>query len=247
MTRQQPKSLLNFYRTGPMPCPYRAGQIERNLFTELTGPYGSIDSIELHDQLTKAGFRRSHTVVYRPACPTCNACVPVRVPVARFVPSRSQQRTIARNADLTVTFVRAEPTNEQFRLFTRYQRHRHAGGDMAAMSFTDYAAMIEDTLGQTRLAEFRDSDDRLIGVCLTDFLRDALSAVYSFFEPDEDVRSLGNYMVLSLIDYAARQDLRHVYLGYWIADSQKMSYKTRFRPLEALRSDGWGELGATDE
>jgi len=245
MTSQQPKTLLNFYRTGPMPCPYRAGQIERNLFTELLGPYGSIASIELHDHLTKAGFRRSHTVVYRPACPSCNACVPVRIPAAQFAPSKSQARTITRNRDLTMTFVRTEPTEEQFALFSAYQRHRHAGGDMAAMSFTDYHAMVDDALGQTRLAEFRDPDGRLVGACLTDFLRDALSAVYSFFDPDEDSRSLGNYIVLSLIEYAERQDLDHVYLGYWIADSPKMSYKARFRPLEALGPDGWAPLVET--
>ncbi|MCZ6764013.1 MAG: arginyltransferase [Alphaproteobacteria bacterium] len=247
MTSQHPKTLVNFYRTGPMPCPYRPGQIERNLFAELGGPAGAAASFELHDRLTKAGFRRSHTVVYRPACPKCTACIPVRVRVADFQMSRSLKRIRNRNRHLEIRIIAPDPTPEHFALFGRYQRHRHAGGDMAAMSYADYRAMVDDTIGRTRLVEFRDADRRLIAACLTDYLKDGLSAVYSFFDPELDGDSLGTFIVLSLIDCAARSELAHVYLGYWIEDSPKMSYKMRFRPLEALGPDGWKVLEPTQD
>jgi arginine-tRNA-protein transferase len=242
MTSQPPQSVQNFFRTGPMPCPYLPNRVERNLFTELGGPGAGLTTIELHDQLTKAGFRRSHNVIYRPACPSCNACVPVRVPVDRFQPGKSLRRIWNKNADLTVRIVSPEVQPDHFELFQRYQKARYSGGDMAAMGYADYGAMIADTFGQTKLFEYRDPRGNLVAVCLTDFLTEGLSAVYSFFEPALHARGLGSFCVLSLIDHAAHAGLRHIYLGYWIAESRKMAYKTRFSPLEALGPDGWETL-----
>lgn len=245
MTSQQPQSLLSFYRTGPMPCPYIEGKVECNLFTELGGPQSSFSAIDLHDQLAGAGFRRSHNIVYRPACPDCNACVPVRVPVARFRPGKSLRRIWNKNSDLKATILPPKTQDEHFALFTKYQKARHGGGDMAAMGFADYTSMISDTFGQTRLIEYRTQEDDLVAVCLTDFLTNGLSAVYSFFDPALHARSLGSFMVLSLIDQAAHAELSHLYLGYWIEESRKMAYKTRFRPLEALGPGGWETLEPT--
>lgn len=239
MTSQQPKSLLNFFLTGPMPCPYLPGKHERNLFTELGDPLSTATKTDTHEQLTRAGFRRSHTVVYRPACPDCSACVPVRVPVSDFRPSRSLRRIRNRNRDLRVKIVAPDPTREHFELFSRYQKGRHAGGDMAAMSYGDYEAMVIDMIGQTRIFEFRDAAGTLVAACLADQLHNALSAVYSFFAPELEERGLGSQVVLALIDHAKSADLAHVYLGYWIEASPKMSYKTRFQPLEALGPAGW--------
>src|SRR5260370_223426 len=136
----------------------------------------------------------------------------------------------------------AEPTRgaaEQSGLFARYERSRHADREMAAMTFGDYRAMIEDSSIETRLIEFRDADRTLLGGCLIDVVDDGYSAVYSFFEPTLMRRSLGTFMVLWLIDDARTETLPYIYLGYWIAESEKMSYKTRFRPLEALGENGW--------
>lgn len=233
-------SLHHFFRSGPMPCPYLAGRIERKLFTRLTGP----DSEALNSTLSQAGFRRSHDIIYRPVCPGCKACVPVRIPVARFAPSRTMRRTCKANADLVMTERPARATQEQYDLFLRYQRSRHGDSDMARMSLSDYAAMIEEGSVASSMFEFRAADGMLAAAMVSDCLADGFSAVYSFFEPGLSHRSLGTYMVLALIERAVALGLPHVYLGYWIESSPKMSYKSRFRPLEALTRDGWCDLPA---
>ncbi|MGE0253836.1 MAG: arginyltransferase [Alphaproteobacteria bacterium] len=240
MTSQPMRPPLVFYRTGPMPCPYLPGRIERNLFTELRGNAAQ----PLHDSLAQAGFRRSHHIVYRPACPGCSACVPVRIATRDFAPGRSLRRVWRRNADIVARVRAPEATAEQYALFTRYQGGRHAGGEMATMTVTDYRAMVEDTTVDTILVEFRDAGDVLLGGCLVDRLGDGLSAVYSYFDPEAADRSLGTYIVMWLIEHARALSLAHVYLGYWVRDCAKMVYKTRFAPLEALGPDGWQPLSA---
>ena len=235
MTTQGPKAPHVFYRTGPMPCPYLPGRVERNLFTELRGP-GSQD---LHNRLAGAGFRRSHYIVYRPACQDCNACVPVRVVVASFSLRGSLRRVMRCNEDVSAHVTRPKATPEQYELFARYQRARHPGGEMAAMSFNDYRAMVEDSAVDTFMVEFRDTAGTLIAGCLVDRLANGLSAIYSFFASDDDHRSLGTMMVLWLIARATAEELPYVYLGYWVEQSSKMTYKTRFRPLQALGPTGW--------
>lgn len=235
MTTQTPKPPLVFYRTGPMPCPYLGGKVERNLFTELNGP----QSQRLHDQLAQAGFRRSHHIVYRPACPGCNGCVPVRIPISGFTMSRSQRRVWNRNSDLQVSIGDTRATDEHYALFTRYQNARHSGGEMATMSFSDFRAMIEDSVVETELISIRDESGKLIGACLTDRLSHGYSAVYSYFDSDEDARSLGTFCVLWLLDHARASGLEHLYLGYWIAACAKMTYKSRFQPIQHLGTQGW--------
>lgn len=218
-----------------MPCPYLDGKVERNLFTELRGAQAQ----DLHDQLALAGFRRSHHIVYRPACPGCNGCVPIRLPVSSFRPSRSQQRVWNRNADLVVRTEPALATDEHYDLFSRYQRARHGGSEMAAMSFSDFRAMVEDSVVNTELMSIRDPSGALLGACLTDILSSGLSAVYSYFEPTEERRSLGTFSILKLVQEAGARARPHVYLGYWIEDCAKMTYKSRFQPVEHLGPDGW--------
>lgn len=235
MTSQAPKPPLVFYRTGPMPCPYLPGRIERNLFTELRGTAAN----ELHDSLAQAGFRRSHHIVYRPACPDCARCIPVRIVADRFKASASQRRILNRNRDLIVEELPAEATDEQYELFNAYQHSRHGGGEMAAMTTTDYRSMVEDTSVVTRMVEFREPDGRLVAACLVDCLSDGMSAVYSFYDDAAQARSLGTYMILWLLQRTLRRRQAHVYLGYWVSECAKMSYKTRFSPLEALGPEGW--------
>jgi arginine-tRNA-protein transferase len=207
--------------------------------TELSGT----EAEALHERLSRAGFRRSHNIAYAPVCPGCQACVPIRVVSEDFTPDRTQRRILRANADLTVSEMPARATAEQFTLFQRYQKTRHADGDMAAMGYYDYRAMIEDTPISTGLLEFRDARDRLLGACLTDWLADGLSAVYSFFDTDEDKRSLGTFAVLWLIGRARSLGLPYVYLGYWVPESRKMAYKARFKPSEILMSGAWHRLG----
>ena len=226
--------------TGAAPCPYLPGQIERKVFANL--PFS--DGADVNDQLTNAGFRRSQNIAYRPACETCAACVSMRVPVDRFVFSRSQRKVLNRNADLSRALVEAEATVEQFDLLRQYLSARHPGGGMSDMTWQDYVAMVEDTAVRTHLIEYRlpSSDGGpgvLAGVCLTDLLSDGLSMVYSFFDPDLERRSPGVFAVLDHLRQAAAAGLPYVYLGYWVQGSPKMDYKARFRPMEVLRPLGW--------
>ncbi|KAA5607595.1 arginyltransferase [Roseospira marina] len=228
-----------FFTTAPMPCPYLDGRLERKIVTDLTGP--SADTV--HDALSRAGFRRSHTIAYAPACPGCQACLPVRIVVDGFKPRGTLRRITKANTDLSVTVLTASATAEQYQLFARYQQARHGESDMALMGFFDYRSMVEDSPIDTAMAEFRDPDGTLVAGCLLDRMNDGLSAVYSFFEPDSATRrSLGTYMVLWLIERARSEGLDYVYLGYWIENSRKMSYKSRFRPLEAFGPEGWSRL-----
>ena len=235
MTKPLGDDLQFFYGTLPQPCPYLPGKWESKVVTELAGDGARL----LHESLSRAGFRRSHGLAYKPACRGCNACIPVRVPVAQFSPSRSLKRVWRRNADLIASEKPAIATGEQFAAFARYQKWRHGGGGMASMDFGDYKAMVEDTPIDTMIVEFHDRQGKFFGASLTDRLGDGLSGVYKFFEPSESQRSAGTYIVLWHIERARQLGLAYVYLGYWIAGCDKMSYKTRFRPIEALGPNGW--------
>jgi len=235
MSYKPPRRPQFFHTTAPLPCPYLPGRTERKVVTEITGP----DAEQLHDSLSRAGFRRSHNIAYAPVCPSCKACVPIRVPVAQFQPERGQRKVLKANAEITGQDVAARATAEQYKLFQSYQRARHGDGDMATMSFYDYRAMVEDTPIDTFLVEFRDAAAKLVGVCLTDRLGDGLSAVYSFFAPALEKQSLGTFTILWLIERARALALPHVYLGYWVQESRKMAYKARFRPSEILVSGTW--------
>ncbi|MGE0733684.1 MAG: arginyltransferase [Alphaproteobacteria bacterium] len=238
MTSHSAKLPRFFYRMPPRPCPYLPGRTEQNIFTELAGP----NTTQLYDALTQAGFRRSHNVAYRPACPTCQACVAVRVATREFAGTPNLRRVARRNFDVEETEAVALATVEQYRLFSAYVNSRHGDGEMAGMSFSDYAAMVQDSPLRTFVTEYRDGEDRLVAACLVDKLGDGLSAVYSFFDPRETGRSLGTYMILKLIEKTRALGLPYLYLGYWINGSQKMSYKARFRPLEGLGAEGWAVL-----
>jgi arginine-tRNA-protein transferase len=234
-------SRLQFYLSGPLPCPYLPAQVERKLFTRLNEPSSEANS-EINAALCRVGFRRSHDVVYRPACSNCNACIPVRIPVQIFSPSRSLRRVIARNTDLQWRRVDIKPSEELFDLFVSYQKLRHGDSDMAQMDQDDFAAMLKEGQTDTCLYQLRDGNEVLKGCIITDTVGDGFSAVYSFYAPDEKRRSLGTQLILSLISEAQIEHKAFVYLGYWVAQSRKMAYKSRFKPLQFLGPNGWGWL-----
>jgi leucyl-tRNA---protein transferase len=238
MTYKPPRRPQFFYTTAPLPCPYLPGRTERKVVTEIVGP----EAETMHDRLSRAGFRRSHNIAYAPVCPSCQACVPIRIPVNLFQPDRTLRKITRANAELEGYRVPARATAEQYQLFQRYQQARHGDGDMASMSFYDYRAMVEDTPIETFIIEFRDAHDHLVAACLGDRLGDGLSAVYSFFTPGLERRSLGTYAVLWLIERARTLQLPYVYLGYWVQESRKMAYKARFKPSEILVNGIWRVL-----
>ncbi|MEM6680791.1 MAG: arginyltransferase [Pseudomonadota bacterium] len=229
-----------FYVTAPAPCPYLPGRQERKVFTELRGD----EAAPLNDALSRVGFRRSQSVAYRPACENCTACISVRVVADEFQNSRNLRRVGNRNEDLTATVTDAIATREQYRLLKTYLSNRHPSGGMADMDFQEYADMVEHSPVDTRLFEYRlpgvdGQPGQLIACCLSDVLTDGLSMVYSFYDPAQTRRSLGTYIILHHIHAAVARRQRFVYLGYWIEDSDKMDYKSRFKPLEYLGPDGW--------
>jgi arginyl-tRNA--protein-N-Asp/Glu arginylyltransferase len=173
----------------------------------------------------------------------CEACISARVPVERFEFSRRWRKIMARNADLTRALKPADATPEQFALLRRYLNSRHAEGGMADMTYNDYAAMVEETAVRTHIVEYRYSSGpergRLAAAALIDVLADGLSMVYSFFDPNENRRSLGVYTILDHIQQARASGFAHLYLGYWISGSEKMEYKAQFRPLELLLAGEW--------
>jgi arginyl-tRNA--protein-N-Asp/Glu arginylyltransferase len=232
---------LQFYLSGPLPCPYLPAQVERKLFTRLNDDDPAL-SADINATLCRAGFRRSHNVIYRPACTACNACVPVRIPVRVFLPSRSLRRVTAQNRDLFWQRTEATATAELFILFSSYQNSRHGDSDMARMNYHDFAAMLQEGHADTHLYLLRDGCGKLKGCMIADHVGDGLSAVYSFFDPGDLKRSLGTFLILSLVTEAQVQEWPCVYLGYWVAQSRKMSYKARFTPLQALGPHGWDWL-----
>ena len=243
MTDQRNTRIPQFFLTPGGPCPYLPGRVERKVFARLAGNLAQ----PLSEALTHSGFRRSQSIAYRPACEGCNACVSVRVVAGEFAPSRNLKRNQKRNSDLTRKEVAAEATREQFALLRTYLDSRHPGGGMSDMGLFDYVAMVEETPVNTHIVEYRQRGDgsdqgQLMACALTDVLRDGLSMVYSFFHPGEVARSLGSYMILDHIEAARAKGLPYVYLGYWIHGSEKMDYKSRYRPLEALGAGGWATL-----
>ena len=232
--------LHRFYSTDLAPCPYLPEREERRLVALVEGGDGN-DRLDL---LTEAGFRRSQGYLYTPVCTNCLRCVPVRVVVGEFLPGRGFRKVLARNGDLVASETDAVASDEQFALFHRYLRHRHHDGGMVRMDRAAYTEMVEVAPASTRLIEFREPSGRLVGVSLTDYVRSGLSGVYKFFDPDATARSLGSFIILWHIEHARRLGLPFVYLGYWIGESRKMSYKARFAPLQRLNGPSWQQFQA---
>lgn len=224
----------SFYATQPAACPYLPGRIEQRIVT----PFFAGDEAGFFDSLNQAGFRRSHGFLYRPACPGCQACIPVRVPVDRFAWTRRFRKVWNRNCDLTAERCPARATDEQYALFKRYLEARHDDGGMARMNREDYRELVENAPADTFVVEFRRAGE-LVAVALSDALLSGLSGVYKFFAPELEKRSLGTFVILWHLQEAAREGLPFVYLGYWIEQSRKMRYKASFQPMEQLGPGGW--------
>lgn len=235
MNQQTGLRLPSFFITEPAPCPYLEDQMERKLFTHLAGS----DADTLNNTLTHAGFRRSQSIAYRPACDACSACQSVRVVLNGFRPSNSFRRLIRKNADLIGRQCPPETGREQYDLLRRYLDARHEHGGMADMAPSDYVAMVEETAVDTFVMEYRTPDGELIACLLADRMQDGISLVYSFFDPRAEKRSLGSFMILDQIARAQETNAAHVYLGYLIEDCRKMAYKKRFAPLQKLGQNGW--------
>ena len=232
---QAEHSLKTFYTTKVSPCDYFPDRLEAKTAADLNGAAAQAWA----NVLSRAGFRRSHNLCYIPSCPICHACVSVRIRVQDFKTSKTMKKIIKRNGATRLSVVPNVATAEQYALFKAYLEKRHAGGEMEKMEFEEYRAMIEDSPIETNLLELREQD-KLIAVMLTDMLDDGVSAVYSFFDPAAEKRSLGTFMILELIRLTKEHRLPYVYLGYLIRGLSNMAYKERFKPLEYYCDGKWG-------
>lgn len=238
--KRQPRQ-LPLYLSAPHPCSYLDDQQSSTLFADPNGPM----DMRTYSELLQFGFRRSGRLVYAPRCEFCRQCISVRVPVADFAPTRSQRRVSAANRDITLKARRPEFDPEHFALYQRYTRARHRDGDMADATPEEYMGFLNAEWSDTRFVELL-SEDRLVGVAVTDIAIDGLSAVYTFFDPDLSRRSLGTFAILRQIDMARTLNLDFLYLGYWIADSPKMAYKIRFSPIERWVDGRWRRTTSED-
>ncbi len=218
-------------------CPYLPGRVASSLVVDPDLP---IDAARL-SFFTAQGFRRSGDIIYRPHCAACRECVSVRVPVAEFRPNRTQRRIQRRNADLRIKPVSAEFKDAHFDLYLRYQHARHPDSDMCDPDPDKYHQFLISDRYQSVFYEMYAGVE-LLAVAVSDELDDGMSAVYTFFAPEAEKRSLGTYAVLWQIDNARLRHLPWVYLGYWIRDCGKMAYKTSFRPIEGFRHGEWVRL-----
>lgn len=228
---------LKFYATQPHACSYLPNEQATTLFLDPSQPMNG----QIYAELSELGFRRSGDHLYRPHCQLCKACVPARIPVTRFRPSRKQTRVLKRNLDIKVT--RCDPgfTEERYQLYARYISERHADGDMFPPSRGQFSTFLVSHLPYAFFYEMR-VEDRLIGIAVTDVLPNGMSAVYTFYDPSEKKRSLGVFGILWQIAETRRLGLDAVYLGYWIKGCRKMSYKTEYRPIELFVNQRWVAL-----
>lgn len=228
---------LQFYSTAEYPCSYLPGRMARS---EVAAPAHLIDA-HMYSRLIEQGFRRSGLFTYRPQCRGCQACVPLRVDVANFRPDRTQRRVMRRHSDLVVRVLPLSWRADHFALYHRYQTRRHAGAGMDDDTEKQYRQFLLASGVESRLIEFRTDDGKVRMVALVDLLDNGLSAVYTFFDPDVQ-GSLGTYGVLWQLDQCHQLGLSWLYLGYWIRESRKMAYKSRFRPAQVLVDGQWQEL-----
>lgn len=228
---------VRLFQTLPHACGYFAERTAQNLVIDPASP--QLD--QLYGPALERGFRRAGGHLYFPNCPQCKACTPCRIDVARFAPDRSQKRCLRRNADVTITECMAGYNTERHALYERYLRTRHAGGGMDEAEASDFRRFLTAPWSPTLFLEFR-LGSRLLGVAVTDVCIAGLSAVYTFFDPDEAVRGLGTFAILQQVELARRRGIPWIYLGFWIEGHPKMDYKRRFRPLQVRGPNGWEAL-----
>ncbi len=228
---------VTLFLAGEHPCSYLPGKLSQEVYAQPLTRFNN----HIYSQLIYSGFRRSGELVYRPHCKACSACIPVRVPVRDFKPTRAQRRTLKKNGALTAKSFAPEFNEEHFALYEKYVNQRHPNGGMDHPEPREYMEMLTSHWTQTEFVEFRENG-RLVAIAVMDKLEDGYSAVYTYWDTADRLQSLGTYAILWQIEHAAQSGFQYLYLGYWIEECRKMRYKNQFRPLEQYFNNRWDLL-----
>jgi len=226
---------IKLFATQPHDCSY----IKQARATTLFVDPDEIITSDLYMRLSNLGFRRSGAHMYKPHCADCDKCIATRVVADGYKLTRSDKRVLKKNSDLKLGYEASIETSEHYSLFESYINERHSDGDMYPPSWEQYADFLGGHCDLTRYLCARDGDGRLIMVAVIDTTIDGLSAVYTFFAPDQAERSLGHLAILLMLQLIRESNNQYLYLGYLIEECSKMAYKTRYQPLEILQKGEW--------
>ena len=231
---------LQFYVTTPYPCGYIAKNRAQSL---IASPHHLVDA-DVYSELIRQGFRRSGKFAYRPHCEQCNKCVPVRVVLSEFSPTRSQKRAYKQHENLTVNIIPLAFHQAHFELYAAYQGLRHTSDDdlnqnTESSEEDQYKQFLCQSNVNSWMIEFRDAQNQVKIVSVIDTVNDGNSAVYTFYDAAQPKASYGTYAIMWLIDWTKSLNLPYMYLGYWIAESQKMAYKEKFNLQEKYIDGEW--------
>ena len=227
---------MNFYKTPNYYCSYIKGNLAKS---KVFIANSKIDE-PMYTQLIQKGYRRSGSISYKPSCDVCNKCIPIRISINQFTPSKTQRRIIKKlNSSLTASSENLLYNDEHYKLYLNYQKKRHPTNKLDTISKENYKKFLLESNVETEIFLFRDHEKNLKMICIFDVLCDGLSSFYTFYDPSELKSSLGTYSILWQIEECKRRNKSFLYLGYWIKQSKKMAYKTKFRPYEVLIDGKW--------
>lgn len=220
----------------PHDCSYLPNLKANSIFLDYQNP----PNWKQYSELSRMGFRRSGNHYYRPNCPTCHSCMSSRILANDInLDSKSFKRSLKKAGHLTIQFEKVVFSSTHYDVYEKYIESRHNDGDMYPPSMDQYRSFLLQQTDFSRLFTIRDTNNRLVSCTVVDMLDDGISAIYTYFDPEFSPLSPGTLAILMLCQYAKENQLPYVYLGYWIKNSQKMSYKKRFQPLEVFNGEFW--------